>query len=120
MRLIDYGSYPAMLVCSDAQRLRWFCRSADVPRSLWPQTAGRMTFASELLQGTSGLKTSGQVYSDQWFSSVRRHSIHEDSRCISNELVLTLLWWDDEDPLIEIQEEQERREYRRSDWGNDD
>lgn len=119
MRLVDYGSYPAMLVCSDAQRLRWFCRGADVPKNLWPQTAGRMTFASELLRGASDPKTSGQVYSDQWFSSVRRHSVHEDSRRISSELVLTLLWWNDEGPLIEIQEEQERREYRRSDWGDD-
>ena len=121
IRLIDYGSYPAMLVCSDAQRVRWFQRGAEVPRSLWPQPAGKVTFANELLRGTSrGVKTSGQVYSDQWFSSVRPHSVHEDSRRISSELVLTLLWWNDEDPLIEIQEEQERREYRRSDWADYD
>ena len=80
-----------------------------------------MTFASDLLRGTSRVaKTSGQVYSDQWFSSGRPHSVHEDSRRISSELVLTLLWWNDEGPLVEIQEEQERREYRRSDWSDDD
>ena len=116
IRLIGYGSYPAMLVCSDAQRVRWFRRGAGVPRSLWPQPAGKITFASELLRRTtSGATTSGQVYADQWFPSVRPHSVHEDSRRISNDLVLTLLWWNDEEPLIEIEEEQERREYRRSD-----
>ena len=121
IRLIDYGSYPAVLVCSDAQGVRWFWRGAEVPRSFWPQTAGRLTFASELLQGALAVqKTSGQVYSDQWFSSVRLHSIHEDSRRISSELVLTLLWWNDEGPLIEIHDEQERREYRRSDWSDYD
>ena len=28
IRLVDYGSYPAMLICSDAQRMRWFWRGA--------------------------------------------------------------------------------------------
>jgi hypothetical protein len=79
-----------------------------------------MTFANDLLKGSVGRSTSGQVYSDQWFSSAKRHSIHEDSRRISDELVLTLLWWENEDALSEIQEEQERREYRRSDWRDDD
>ena len=121
IRLVDCGSYPAMLVCSDTQRVRWFRRGAEVPRSLWPQTPGRLTFANELLVGASGAsKTSGAVYSDQWFSSVPPHRVHEDSRRIGGELVLTLLWWKDEGPLIEIHEEQERREYRRSDWGDDD
>ena len=116
IRLIDCGSYPAMLVCCDAQRVRWFWRGTDVPRNLWPQTPGCLTFASELLGGASvSLPTSGSVYSDQWFSSVLPHSVHEDSRRIGGELVLTLLWWKDEDPLIEIQEDQERRDYRRSD-----
>ena len=121
IRLVDYGSYPAMLICSDSQRIRWFWRGADVPGTLWPQSPGKMTFANELLSGTSrGRTTSGQVYADQWFSSVPTHRVHEDSRLISSELVLTLLWWNDEGPLIEIQEEQERREYRRSDWGDYD
>lgn len=120
IRLVDYGSYPAMLICSDSQRVRWFCRGADVPGTLWPQGPGRTTFADELLKGTSrGRRTSGHVYADQWFSSVPTHSVHEDSCRISSELVLTLLWWDDESPLVEIQEEQERREYRRADWGDD-
>lgn len=120
IRLVDQGSYPAMLVCSDAQRVCWPWRGVEVPRSLWPQTPGPMTFASELLQGTSHeTKTSGEVCSDQWFSSVRPHSIHEDSRRIHSGLVLTLLWWTDEGPLIEIQEDQEQREYRRSDWRDD-
>ena len=110
-----------MLICSDAQRVRWFRRGDEVPSTLWPQSAGRMTFANELLRGPSRrTKTSGQVRSDQWFSSGRPHSVHEDSRRISSQLVLTLLWWNDEDPLIEIQEEQERRQYRRSDGADYD
>jgi Zn-dependent peptidase ImmA (M78 family) len=120
IRLVEYGSYPAMLICSDAKGVRWSCRGSEVPRILRPQTAGRMTFANDLLRGSAGRSTSGQVYSDQWFSSVKRHSVHEDSRRIGDELVLTLLWWENEDPLVEIQEEEERRDYRRSDWRDDE
>ena len=36
------------------------------------------------------------MYSDQWFSSVKRHGVHEDSKRITDNLVLTLLWWKDE------------------------
>jgi len=78
-----------------------------------------MTFAHDLLQREVVAKTSGRIYSDQWFLSVKRHSLHEESRRISAETVLTMLWWEDEDTLVEIQEEQERREYRRSDWRDD-
>ena len=90
-----------------------------MPNILWPQAAGQVTFATDLLRRTGGARTSGQVYSDQWFSSVKRHSVHEDSRRISGELVLSFLWWEDESSLIEIEEEQERRAYRRSDWRDD-
>jgi hypothetical protein len=102
IRLVDYGAYPAMLVCSDRRGVRWFCRGPEVPSVLRPQAAGSMTFANDLLKGSVGRSTSGHVYSDQWFSSVKRHSLHEDSRRISDELGLTLLWWENEDALIEI------------------
>jgi hypothetical protein len=75
-----------------------------------------MTFASDLLKRQTSDRTHGDVYSDQWFSSVKRHSVHEDSKRITDDLVLTLLWWKDERPLIQIDEEEERRAYRRSDW----
>ncbi|HEX5370574.1 MAG TPA: ImmA/IrrE family metallo-endopeptidase [Dehalococcoidia bacterium] len=120
IRLVRYGSYPAMLVCSDVRGIVWSSRGTDVPTMFRPQAAGRMTFANALLRRDAVSKTSGQVYSDQWFSYVKRHSLHEESRRISADLVLTMLWWDNEDILIEIQEEQERRDYRRSDWRDDD
>jgi len=116
IRLVDYGSYPCVVVCSDSKRIRWFRRSSGVPESLRPQGVGRTTFAYDLLKGQASANTHGDVYSDQWFSSVNRHSIHEDSRQIGDDLVLTLLWWKDERPLMEIEEEEERRANRRSDW----
>jgi Zn-dependent peptidase ImmA (M78 family) len=120
IRLIDYGSHPAMLVCSDAEGIRWFSRGRGVPTILRPESVGRMTFAHDLMTRSVGARTTGEVYSDQWLSSVERHIVHEDSRLIGPELVLTLLWWKDEDPLIEIEEEQERIAYGRSDARDDD
>lgn len=119
IRLVEYGSYPAMVVCSDQRDVRWSWRGPEVPRVMRPHLAGPLTFANDLLKGSGGSSASGEVYSDQWFSSVRRHGLHEDSRRLNDELVLTLLWWENEDPLIEIQEELERRDYRRSDWRDD-
>lgn len=120
IRLIDHGSYPAMLVCSDAEGVRWFSRGPGVPTILRPEGVGRMTFANDLITRSASVRTAGNVYSDQWFSSAERHTIHEDSRLIGAELVLTLLWWKDEEPLIDIEEEQERIAYGRSDAREDD
>ncbi len=120
IRLIDLGSFPAILVCSSRSKVEWFCRGSDVPKSLWPQVPGRTTFASDLFKGLGCGETAGEVSSDQWFSSVRRHEVHEDSRRHGPDTVLTLLSWKNEDPLIEIQEEDDRRQDRRSDWRTDD
>jgi hypothetical protein len=39
---------------------------------------------------------------------------------LSDDLVLSLLWWKDEKQLIDLEEEQEQRDARRSDWREDD
>ena len=36
VRLVHLGSYPAAVVVSDAERIRWFRRGPDVPLLLWP------------------------------------------------------------------------------------
>ena len=119
LRLVQLGSFPAVVVVSDATRVRWFRRGPDVPESLWPRLPGRKTFAYDLAKakGDSG---SGDVYVDEWFSgAVERHSIYEDSRRVMDDLVLSILWWTDERPLEAIVERDEGRAYRRSD-GRDD
>ena len=120
IRLVDISEFPSIVACSDRSRLRWFHRSADVPRCLWPQFPGRVTFAFDLLHARSGRERTGEVSSDGWFSIPHDHFVHEDSRRIGPEQVLTLLSWNDERPLIELQEEEERRESRRSDGREDD
>jgi len=119
IRLVQLGSYPAILVCSDREGLRWFHRGSEVPGSLWPHDPGTRTFAFDLARG--GTRTDhGDVYADEWLSNLpTRHSLHEDSRRVG-EQVLTLLWWRDETPLEEINERDERQAARRSDSRDDE
>jgi hypothetical protein len=112
-------SLTSTVVASDATRIRWFRRGPDVPESLWPRLPGRKTFAHDLAKG-QGDAGAGDVYVDEWFGGAdERHSIREDSRRITEDLVLSILWWTDEEPLEAIVERDEGRAYRRSDWRKD-
>ena len=61
------------------------------------------------------------VYADQWLARTARHSyrVQEDSIKGPAGQILTLIWWRDEVPLIKLQEAEEQRAGRRSDWKQD-
>jgi hypothetical protein len=120
IRLVELGSYLAVVVVSDTERVRWFRRGPDVPESLWPHVPGRKTFAYDIVRGKADRGTD-HVYVDEWLSgATERHTIHEDSRRLADGLALSILWWTDESPLQDIVERDEQRSYRRSDWRKDD
>ena len=116
IRLVQLGSYPSMVIVSDAERMRWFRRGPDVPDSLWPHVPAGRTFANDIARGTTD-RGRGDVYVDEWLSgAAERHVVHEDSRRLTEELVISMLWWRDETPLQDIVERDEQRAYRRADW----
>jgi len=117
IRLVVLGPLPAMVVCTDKNRVRWSWKGPEVPR-LPPEGPGRRSIAYSVHQGGPG--AAGDVPSGEWFSRGSGYYLHEEARRITGELVLSMLWWTDEGPLIELQEEDERRAYRRSDWREDD
>ena len=120
IRLVQFGSYPAVVVVSDAERIKWFRRGPDVPASLWPHAPGSKTFAYDVARAKAD-SGADYVYVDEWFSgATERHRIYEDSRRLTDELVVSILWWTDESPLQDIVERDEQRAYRRSDWRDDD
>jgi hypothetical protein len=107
IRLLELGSYPAMIVCLEpgSNRWKWHLRSKDVPRSLWPaDLPGSGTFAAEILAGTRA-SGSGDVGSWGWFNhpDADRFYVHEDS-LVMRGVVLTLLWWKDESQLISLED----------------
>lgn len=115
IRVVDLCSLPAMLVCSDRNRAIWSRKSSEVPR-VYTTGPGRGTFAHGIHRGVTTSGT-GDVNARAWFDRVPYdYYLHEDSRRITPDLVLSLLWWTDEEPLIQMQEQDEARDYRRSDW----
>lgn len=110
IRLVEFGSFPAMVICTEEGKRRWFVRGPEVPEGLWPLESPRSgTVANDLHRGKHLDKGPLDVYADQWFDylGARRHGVSEDSVRISRSLVLTLLWWKDERPLIEMDDDKD-------------
>lgn len=109
IRLVELGSFPAMIVCSEPGRRKWFIRGPDVPEVLWPRDEpGPDTVAYELLRGNYQDEGSVDIYANQWINhrDARKYSLEEDSvRLGRTQLVLTLLWWKNEQQLLDIEEE---------------
>lgn len=107
IRLIELGSYPAMIVCSEPGRRRWFIRGSDVPDVLWPRDVpGAYTSAYDLLHGSTKLVGPMDVQADGWINhpQARRYTLCEDSIRIGDAFVLSLLWWKDERQLLDLNE----------------
>lgn len=105
IRLVELGSYPAMIVCSDLKNRRWFTRGPDVPDKLWPcKSLDKESMAYDLLTGNSTDLSPINMPADVWIDHHDAHQyvIREHSIKISGDLVLTLLWWKDERQLLEI------------------
>lgn len=97
LRLVDYGSYPAMIVCSrPVNRWRFFHQGAGVGRDFWPRDQpGPQTVAHKLLLGWGRRPGPTDVPSDGWFERKDAwwYMIREDSVEVGNGEVLSLLWW---------------------------
>jgi Zn-dependent peptidase ImmA (M78 family) len=109
IRMVEIGSSPAMLVCSSKKGRKWFAKGEDV--KLWPrERAERTTVAADLLGDPSAVAPGPtEVCSDGWIDhpDARRHVIIEDSRRVTVELVLSLLWWKNELQLLELEAEED-------------
>lgn len=106
IRLVELGSFPAMLVCNErgSKRWKWFVRSPDLPENLWPaDEPSPDSVAADLLRDADGKEAPTDVPAGAWFDheAMDRYVIHEDSTR-SGDLVLSLLWWRDEQQLIEL------------------
>lgn len=107
IRLVELGSFPAMIVCNEPGRRRWFTRGPDVPTSIWPRDVpNAWTSAHDLLNGDAECEGPTDVQADGWITheDSRRYSIREDSIRIGPNLVLSLLWWKNEQQLLDLDE----------------
>jgi hypothetical protein len=98
-----------MVICSDAERRRWFRRGPDVPDVLWPyERVSHLTAASDVLRGNATSPGPTDVSAHAWFPhrDARQYAIREDSIRITADLVLTLLWWKDERQLLDLEDDE--------------
>lgn len=105
IRLVQLGSFPCMVVCSRrGQRWKWFKRSDDIPREIWPaDEPGEDTLAYELLRGTRERQGLADVPASAWLRDdavEERFVVREDSIRLTDDLVLSLIWWLDESMLM--------------------
>jgi Zn-dependent peptidase ImmA (M78 family) len=108
LRLVEIGSFPAMLVCNDANRRLWFVRSSSVPSDFWPLTRpGSGSVAQKLLKdATASPPGPTLVDADDWIdrAGAARYTLMEDS-VRSDATVLSLLWWKDEAQILDADDE---------------
>ncbi len=108
IRLVEYGSYLGMVVCSTAKGRLWFARSPDLPSTIWPNDEpGRQTLAYDLLSGKS-VDGPVEVYASEWASYVGadRCAVKEDSIRITPNHVLSLIWWENDSELATESEDE--------------
>ena len=123
IRLVEHGGLPSMLVCNSPDKREWFVASSEVSGRLWPLARpeeGSVAFS--LLGNTSREQGQANVRCDHWIKhpTAERYWIKEDSRRLKDRSVLSLLWWEDEQQLLDLDEYEEQkgagRSDRRTDW----
>jgi IrrE N-terminal-like domain len=103
IRLVQIGSSPSIVVLSDRNGVRWSIRNKDVP---YPVRLRREpssdTVAYDLARGGDDPGRAVDVGAAGWFEdgAAARTYVQEDSRHVTRELILTLLWWPDEAHLL--------------------
>ncbi|MGB8411835.1 MAG: ImmA/IrrE family metallo-endopeptidase [Candidatus Binatus sp.] len=123
IRLVEYGPLPAMLVCYSLAGREWFVRAAGVPKEIWPhEKIVSGSYAFDLLKSSAERELKGEVSAAAWFnhSVANRYDVYEHSLRTRYGEVFTLLWWKNEQMLIDIEEYEERRAARRSDRRRDE
>jgi len=106
IRLVQHGSFPAIIICLENGKRKWFIRGDDVPESIWPHETPRLaTIASDLIRGKPGAEPT-PIQADGWISHPRSKwcEVVEHSLKISPSIALTLLWWKDEKQLVDLDE----------------
>ena len=124
IRLVNYGSFPAMLIYYERGQRKWFLRpSKDIPASLWPpQRPDPHSLAGSLLTGKFSQEAVGDVRADRWFEHDKadKYYIRESCSRTGPDSIVVLLWWENEQQLIDFAEEEELRASRRSDQREED
>ena len=103
IRLVQIGSSPSVVVLSDRNGVRWSIRNKEVPDAVrLREEPSSDTTAWELARGADDPGRPIDVGAAGWFEDeeAARTWVQEDSRHVTPDLILTLLWWPDEAHLL--------------------
>jgi len=105
IRLVELGSYPAMIVCSNQDGYQWSWRHPEIPTSIRVNRIISPHSVAHSLHLDSVFESPGPtvVDADDWVShaNVEDYVVTEDSIRIGIGSVLSLIWWHDETALSE-------------------
>jgi hypothetical protein len=104
IRFISLGSYPAILFCIQGRHRKWSCRGEDIFVKTFDEP-GRNTYAFDLINDSSLKTASGEACADGWINHRKadRVTIHEDSIRIGSDLILSIVWFTEEEQFLELQ-----------------
>lgn len=119
IRLVEHGSYPAIIVYFEGGEKRWsFAKKGDVPYYMKPASrVGDHTVTARMFSNPCIAEDSDDTRADHWFDIDRseRYYVRESCFRTGPDSVATLLWWEDEKQLIDLADAEERRESQRFD-----
>ena len=105
IRLVELGSYPALVVCSNKDGYQWSWRHPELPLSMRVNRTVSRNSVAHSLHLDSAFEPPGPtvVDADDWVNhaNVENYVVTEDSVRIGQDSVLTLVWWHDETALSE-------------------
>jgi len=104
IRLVELGGQPAMVALYGTEGRKWFVPGPEVRDLLWPVRAvSTGSAAEELMRGGGDYRAARDVTADIWIddTDADAYLLHEESYRIADELVLTLLWWEDESQVTD-------------------
>ena len=102
IRFVEYGPDPAMLVCHGRKGRKWFNRPQLIPERWFPRKELDIdSLAFDVLFGQERRSRRALVDAETWFDSreAGRFELYEQSFKISDENVLSLLIFTDEEML---------------------
>jgi len=108
IRLVQHGSFPAMVLYLAQGARKWFVAGPDVPSLLSPrEKPSKRTVAWELMQMSSSEPGPTTVQADGWLThpEAENYELLEDSVRFRDGSVLSLLWWKNEKQIIDLMED---------------
>jgi hypothetical protein len=119
MRLVEHGSFPAIIAYFEAGHKKWAIpKRGEVPYYLKPgDRPGPQTVTGSMFADSSLFEDSDDVRADHWFNVERSEKYYIRESCFRTgpDSVVTLLWWEDERQIIDLNEADERRSEGRFD-----